>query len=241
MNNLCDLYIQRWCTSHKTISSLVLDMMCLFDNSMVNASTVTETFMRHQGNEHVASNKYQIGLRSLTALAALAMAVTIAENAHSAEFREIPSNDASEVIITIEGEIKSGDDEKFRAIAAKHSNAVVFLNSEGGAIVPAMDIGRTVKLRGYKTVVSDSDSCASACALIWVSGSRRVLFEGGQVGFHASYLDTDGTRLETGLGNALVGRYLTQLGYGEKTVIFATLAPPTKSSGSMTKRYQCRA
>lgn len=184
--------------------------------------------MRNQSGADVASSTLHLGWRGIIAFVALVMATVTAEDVRSAEFNEIPSNDGTEIIITIEGEIKSGDDEKFRAIAAKHSKAIVFLNSEGGAIVPAMDIGRTVKLRGYKTVVSDTDSCASACALIWVSGSQRVLFEGGAVGFHASYLDTDGTRLETGLGNALVGRYLTQLGFGEKTVIFATLAPPDK-------------
>lgn len=175
-----------------------------------------------------AAARFRLSRRNIVGIVCLAIFLSTTPKVAAADFNEIPSNDGGEVIIIIEGEIESGDDEKFRAIAAKHSNAIVLLNSEGGAIVPAMDIGRTVKLRGYKTAVSKSSSCASACALIWVSGSQRVIFEGGEVGFHASYLDTDGTRLETGLGNALVGRYLTQLGYGEKTVIFATLAPPDK-------------
>jgi hypothetical protein len=147
----------------------------------------------------------------------------------AADIKSVPpkkSDDAAFIII--EGRIKSGDDEKFRKIAAEYSDAIVLLNSEGGALVPAMDIGRTVKLRGYRTAIYKDSSCASACALIWVAGSKRVIFEGGEVGFHASYLDTDGTKLETGVGNALVGHYLSQLGFGEKTVVFATLAPPEK-------------
>ena len=55
-----------------------------------------------------------------------------------------------------------------------------------------------------------------------------MIIDGGLVGFHASYLDEEGTKLETGVGNALVGHYLSQLGFGEKTVVFATLAPPDK-------------
>lgn len=152
-----------------------------------------------------------------------------AASAVAADIEVIPPKKADDsAFITIVGEIKSGDDEKFRKIAAEYSDAIVLLDSEGGMIGPAMDIGRTIKLRGYGTAIYKTGSCASACALIWVAGSKRVVFEGGQVGFHASYLDTDGTKLETGVGNALVGHYLSQLGFGEKTVVFATLAPPEK-------------
>jgi hypothetical protein len=149
--------------------------------------------------------------------------------ATASDIEAIPPRKADDTaFIVIDGEIISGDDQKFRKIAAEYSDAIVLLSSEGGMIGPAMDIGRTIKLRGYKTAVYKSGSCASACALIWLAGSKRVIFEGGQVGFHASYLDTDGTKLETGVGNALVGHYLSQLGFGEKTVVFATLAPPDK-------------
>ena len=159
----------------------------------------------------------------------MAFAVGVATAAIAADIESAPpKKNGDAAFILIDGEIKSGDDQKFRKIAAEYSDAIVFLNSEGGSIVPAMDIGRTIKLRGYKTAIYTTGSCASACALIWVAGSKRLIFEGGEVGFHASYLDTDGTKLETGVGNALVGHYLSQLGFGEKAVVFATLAPPDK-------------
>lgn len=165
---------------------------------------------------------------SRSAIAAFAP-LGFAASAIAADIEVIPPKKSDDsALITIVGEIKSGDDEKFRKIAAEYSDASVLLDSEGGMIGPAIDIGRTIKLRGYTTAIYKTDSCASACALIWVAGSKRVVFEGGQVGFHASYLNTDGTKLETGVGNALVGHYLSQLGFGEKTVVFATLAPPDK-------------
>lgn len=137
-------------------------------------------------------------------------------------------DDQSTVAISIVGEIKVGDDQKFRDIAAQYPDAYVFLNSDGGSIVPAMEIGRTIRLRDYTTVVLSDEHCVSACALIWLSGTKRVVFEGGKLGFHASYYDEHGVKFETGVGNALVGHYLSQLGYGEKAVIFATSAPPDK-------------
>lgn len=133
-----------------------------------------------------------------------------------------------EPIIMLNGTIKSGDEERFRSIAAKYRNAIVNLNSDGGEIVPAMEIGRIIRLREYVTAVYKTDVCASACALVWIAGQKRVIFNGGRVGFHASYTDEDGKLIETGVGNALVGHYLSQLGFGEKTVIFATEAAPDK-------------
>jgi hypothetical protein len=149
--------------------------------------------------------------------------------AKAADITVLPAKKAGDdPIIVIAGSIAAGDDVRFRDIAAKYSRAVVALDSPGGMILPAMDIGRTIKLRGYSTAVVADDRCVSACALIWVAGSRRMMFEGAQVGFHASYLDNDGTKLETGVGNALVGHYLSQLGFSQTAVIFATLAPPDK-------------
>ena len=168
-------------------------------------------------------------MRVLSAALLFISAFSMSTAAISADIKVAPAAEGdNQPFILIDGEIIAGDDEKFRKLAAEFSDAIVVLNSEGGAISPAMDIGRTIKLRGYKTVVLDGSSCASACALIWISGSRRIIDDGGEVGFHASYLDTDGTKIETGVGNALVGHYLSQLGFGEKTVIFATLAPPDK-------------
>ena len=167
--------------------------------------------------------------RLLGSFAVLATCLTLPGLALAADIKADPPRKSGDpAFIVIDGEIRSGDDEKFRKIAAEYSDAFVVLNSGGGVIGPAMDIGRTIKLRGYKTAISKTGSCASACALIWVAGSKRVIFDGGEVGFHASYLDTDGAKLEAGVGNALVGHYLSQLGFGEKTVVFATLAPPDK-------------
>lgn len=168
-------------------------------------------------------------MRILSAALLFISAFWMSAAAISADIKVVPADEGDDQpFILIDGEIIAGDDEKFRKLAAEFSDAIVVLNSEGGAIYPAMDIGRTIKLRGYATVVLDGSSCASACALIWISGSRRIIDGGGEVGFHASYLNTDGTKIETGIGNALVGHYLSQLGFGEKTVVFATLAPPDK-------------
>jgi len=74
-------------------------------------------------------------------------------------------------------------------------------------------------------VLADS-TCTSACALIWLGGKHRYLAPGGHLGFHATHADQGGRLIETGVGNAMVGHYLSQLNLPEKAVVFATIASP---------------
>ena len=128
--------------------------------------------------------------------------------------------------IAIEGEIEQSDVGKFQDLAIKSSNAVVVLNSPGGYLSPALEIGKIIQVKGFSTYVPPGVTCTSSCALIWVAGSPRMLSTTSRIGFHASYQDDNGAPKETGLGNAIVGRYLTLLNLPEKAVIFATRASP---------------
>ncbi|MDE2384632.1 MAG: hypothetical protein KGO53_08435 [Alphaproteobacteria bacterium] len=48
----------------------------------------------------------------------------------------------------------------------------------------------------------------------------------GQVGFHAASIKKDGTAQESGVGNALAGSYLNQLGLADSAVAYITSPPP---------------
>jgi len=47
-----------------------------------------------------------------------------------------------------------------------------------------------------------------------------------KVGFHATYVETNGNKLESGVGNAIVGSYLNSLNLSDTAIVFATSAPP---------------
>lgn len=132
--------------------------------------------------------------------------------------------------IIISGEIERGDDEKFRRLTIEFPDAWVALDSPGGALTPALEIGRLIRLRGYTTVILDKDTCTSSCALMWLAGERRVLIGAAGVGFHASYIDEAGRKVESGVANALIGHYLSQLGLSQRAVVFATKASPEQIS-----------
>jgi hypothetical protein len=137
-------------------------------------------------------------------------------------------NDLGEDYLSISGRIEAQDGKKFTQLALAGDASVVFLESSGGSIEAAIEIGRVIRLKGMTTVVADKDHCVSACGLIWLAGERRLLTQGARVGFHATYTTTDKIRRESGVGNALVGRYLTLLNLPERAVIFATIAGPNE-------------
>ena len=129
-------------------------------------------------------------------------------------------------IITVTGTINGSDLASFRDAARQYPNALVILDSSGGLLMPALEIGKIISAAGFLTAVPEGASCASSCALIWLAGNRRFLDRRGRVGFHASYLNHSGRVEESGVANALIGGYLARLGFSEKAIIFATSAPP---------------
>lgn len=131
-------------------------------------------------------------------------------------------------LILVTGEIVAGDGQRFRREAAKVSSAIVALESPGGATLEAIEIGETIRIRGFSTLVVNNSQCVSACALIWLAGTPRTLSRSASVGFHATYIDQDGQLIESGVGNALVGRYFAVLNLSQRAIVFATSAKPTE-------------
>jgi hypothetical protein len=127
-------------------------------------------------------------------------------------------------LIVMVGEIFSNDDESFRAVAERTSNAVVALAGPGGHVVAGLAIGETIRLKNFATIVLDGDACASACALAWLGDTQRYMGEGSKIGFHAARDVQSGD--VSGMGNALVGAYLNRIGLPMQAVVYITMANP---------------
>ncbi len=127
-------------------------------------------------------------------------------------------------LIVVEGQLQYGDEAKFLAAARGMPRAVVALDGPGGNLHAGMEIGKAIRSRGYYTAVPGS--CASACALAWMAGTKRLVGPRGRVGFHAAWIDNGGRSEVVAGGNALVGAYLNQLGLSTSAVLLATSAGP---------------
>ncbi|MBW8638029.1 hypothetical protein K1W69_12605 [Hoeflea sp. WL0058] len=123
--------------------------------------------------------------------------------------------------IRITGDIEVGDADAFLEIldSAKSSPPkLVRLASDGGRTYVALRIGNAIRERGLDTYAEGR--CASSCGLIWLGGVERYIQDGARVGFHNSY-DKNTRKAQ---GNALVGFYMTGLGFGHEATLFVTEA-----------------
>ncbi len=116
--------------------------------------------------------------------------------------------------VSIGGPIGEADYRAFHDLAAAHPDALVVLTGPGGRVDPALAIGREIRARGMRTLVPAGATCASACSLIWLAGTQRLLGEGARIGFHALSIQSGvGAWGETHAFDSEIIRYLNHLDY----------------------------
>lgn len=129
-------------------------------------------------------------------------------------------------IINLTGEIIQSDGDNFSAIAHRYQNAIVNLNSNGGSLLAGIQIGTIIRLRAFSTLVRGSNVCASACAYAWLAGVQRYVENNSKIGFHAAYTLDHGIAKQSGVGNALLGSYLTKIALSDEAIVYFTSAQP---------------
>jgi hypothetical protein len=170
----------------------------------------------------VASSFRRIALN----LAAATTAVVLFGQAvaASAEIKVSTADGLSLIFIT--GPFEPGDHVRFVEAVLPVRSGVVVLGSGGGSLQAGIEIGKAIRLKDFATYVPPDVVCASACALAWLGGTSRLMASSAQIGFHAVYRIENGTRRESGVGNALVGAYVNSLGLSERAIRFISSADP---------------
>jgi len=137
--------------------------------------------------------------------------------------------DNGSTLIAIEGELDLGDIESLRKSTESIpvGRATIEFSGKGGSLLAGIRIGTLIRAKKFTTVVPDGGQCASACALAWLGGARRLVGEYSNVGFHTAYIVKTGGLTESGPGNAILGAYLNQLGLSERAILYITHAAPT--------------
>jgi hypothetical protein len=159
-------------------------------------------------------------------LAQLALAVLLASPASAAKITVLPDAKRKCSVVRIKGDIKAGDFANFAKAILPLRRAIVELESEGGTIFDGIFIGKLIRGYGFWTTVKSRKTCASACALAWLAGSKRFVEKRGRIGFHSAY-QKKGRKLKRDReANQAVGDYIKALGLSEKVVSYATAAAP---------------
>jgi hypothetical protein len=153
-----------------------------------------------------------------------AFALTASTIAQAATITVRPPADGGPALVAVEGELQSSDGDQFQAKTSFLGKAVISLRSDGGSLAAGIQMGESIRLKGFTTIVAGNARCASACALAWLGGVPRLMSAASRIGFHAAYDKRDGQ--ETGVGNAIVGAYLNKIGLSYSAVIYITKAAP---------------
>lgn len=156
-------------------------------------------------------------------LRAALLALCVASAAQAQQGNQRAAQDS----IVILGEINRETLERFNEALRQAPRARVVLDSPGGQVFPALEIGRIIRERRLATLIPERGQCASSCGLIWLAGAPRELGPQAVVGFHAAAtVSESGRRSVSAPGNAIIGGYLRELGFGDEAIFEMTRAPP---------------
>lgn len=136
--------------------------------------------------------------------------------------------------VLLEGAIVQGDAERItkQLEALTPQPARVILNSPGGSVRDALDLGRHLRDAGLNTAMRDGDICYSACPYLLAAGTTRDIPNTASVGVHQHYFGKS-TILPAFIavediqrGQGEVMRYLDQMGIDPLLMSHALVTPP---------------
>lgn len=120
-----------------------------------------------------------------------------------------------DTVLMVSGVIGPGAHYQFRSALAYGSTDLIVLDGPGGVLGEALLIAEEVRRRNLSTLVAPNRSCASACAIVFLSGRNKYLGAGAAVGLHsASFADGRADPEAT----QLMADYLRQLGVPDSTL-----------------------
>lgn len=139
--------------------------------------------------------------------------------------------------ITLTGQIAWGDGARIGQELSTRASAGqdvtrIRLDSTGGSVADALEIGETVRAAGIDTEVGDNGVCLSACPYVFAGGVAREVAATGQLGVHQHYFG-ESTILPAFMavedvqrGQAEVMSYLARMGIALGVMEHAMRTPP---------------
>ncbi len=133
--------------------------------------------------------------------------------------------DDEQTVLLVSGVIGPGAHRQFRAALSNQAPELVVLDGPGGILGEALQIAEEVRRRNMNTLVAPNRRCASACAIVFLSGRTKYLGAGAAVGLHsASHADGRADPEAT----ELMADYLRELGVPSSTLRNMAQTAPNK-------------
>ena len=87
-------------------------------------------------------------------------------------------------VVLLRGAISPGDGARVVAELRSRSPATVALDSPGGSVSDALEVGRNLRQIGVDTQLKDGAICLSACPYMFVGGVMRTVANDARLGVH---------------------------------------------------------
>ncbi|MCX7566415.1 hypothetical protein OS189_08680 [Sulfitobacter sp. F26169L] len=138
--------------------------------------------------------------------------------------------------VLLEGAIENGDAVRISKQIEDLREAPdrVILNSPGGSVQDALELGRALRLAGLETEMRSGDICYSACPYLLAAGVTRTVPNDAFVGVHQHYfgkstiLPAFAAVEDIQRGQGQVMRYLDQMGIDPLVMQHALVTPPNE-------------
>lgn len=159
------------------------------------------------------------------AIIAATMLAALCSASHAAEIHDVTGGFPNAIALV--GDIEPGDELKLRDVfldmASKgHAVNAILLDSRGGEVRTAAIIANGIRKLGIATWVGPTNSCASACMLLFAAGIERTIWRGARLGVHSASYE-DGSDADGGT----VGLAREMRRYGAPAVVIGKLVTTT--------------
>lgn len=109
------------------------------------------------------------------------------------KYIDLPES-AGKKYILLSGKIEEGDTVKLVNLIAENPESfllsdTIMLSSPGGSVEEALKLAKIIESSGLVAIVGPSDTCASACFLLFVSAQQRINL--GKILVHRPYIPTE--------------------------------------------------
>lgn len=135
---------------------------------------------------------------------------------------------------SLKGEIAEGDATRIVPVLGRELPERLTLNSPGGSVMDALEIGRAIRAADIATAVETDAICLSACPYLLAGGVERSVDEGAMVGVHQHYFG-ESTVLPAFMavedvqrGQAEVMEYLVEMDLDPLLMRHAMATPPNE-------------
>ncbi|RVV99516.1 hypothetical protein EKE94_02205 [Mesobaculum littorinae] len=146
----------------------------------------------------------------------------------------LPEDRDGTPVLRLRGQIAPGDAARFADVLDDMIDPAreVWLNSPGGSVSDALEIGRQIRAAGLSTHMGADDVCLSACPYMLAGGTTREADADAYIGVHQHYFGQNAVQPafmaveDIQRGQGMVMDYLDEMGIDLRLMRHALVTPP---------------